>query len=193
MYIDVVQRRHFINTYHMITNSNLLPWRLRPDTYWMYDIYDYLSEEDQEVDIDHRERVRCISQKILDEICQSQERDNLKSAGITIWDKVIDVFSPKSYNYSTDWFDFEITIDEDAMNKYVRSDTWFDAYLKDAYSSYSWFISSMPSTIWERMNDKDQATKYDLESRALCVVSYILQNMDIDLELQEDAYNCIIL
>ena len=51
----------------------------------------------------------------------------------------------------------------------------------------------MPSTIWERMNDKDQATKYDLESRALCVVSYILQNMDIDLELQEDAYNCIIL
>ena len=176
----------------MITNSNLLPWRLRPNTYWMYDISDYLEEEDQEADIDHKERVRCISQKILDEICQSQERDNLKSAGITIWDKVIDVFSPKSYNYCTDWFDFEITVDEDAMNKYVLSDTWFDVYLKDAYSSYS-FISYMPSTIWQRMNDKDQTIEYDLESRAMCVVGYILQNLDVNLELCEDAYNCIIL
>lgn len=175
------------------TNSNLLPRNLEPDTYHMYNIDSYLNNEDidwEVVKLDRPKRVRAVSEKILECILESDEIEELSKAWITINKKVLDIFSPREYNFATDWFDFEITVDEDMMGKYVWSDTKFDEYLKENYSSYDWFTSFMPKTIWQWLS-----WDYDLERRAMCIVSYILEKMDFEwseLELCEDAYECII-
>ena len=75
-------------------------------------------------------------------------QDILPSAKI----KPTNVYHPKEYNYSGDELEFDLTVNRDeyeVLKEKTLADEEFDKFLKDKYSSYSGFASTMPDNIEE--------------------------------------------
>lgn len=91
--------------------------------------YDY---DDFEWDYEHAEIVKDLATeraKLLQD-----DVDIIKSV------KVIKTGSPREYNYSTDWADFEIDYDSEAVDAYIyqHPEEWSDFYRRNWYSAIEW-------------------------------------------------------
>ena len=83
-------------------------------------------------------------------------------AGTEITD-VSELKSPREYNFTTDWFNFSLELDDDIMEKIkakVDKDDEFWKWTRKRYHSYDGFISFMPYEYGEYMKALDNPTDY---------------------------------
>lgn len=179
------------------TDSNLLPINFRPDTYGVYDIWNYTEDCEDRWRYDQKEWVMAISKNILKYIIDKRY-DELDDAWIELGSEVLWVDSPREYNFETDSFYFSIDVNLAKFRKYISDNTDadindFNSFLDEKYSSKDWKISLMPSSYQEWMS-LDEEDEDDLEIKTMCLVAYILRDVKSphnEIELREDADSCL--
>ncbi len=147
----------------------LLPVGLRPNTYWVEQDYDYMINDDMGECLkqwdekyneemlekywnhyDHDKRKKFIFDQFkefyewdfLDEI--NEAMDLKMEFNVIGW-----LNSPKQYNFSTDWMDFDLVIDKEKFLDRVRDmdQEKLSVFLKENYSSYDWFMSNTANNL----------------------------------------------
>lgn len=74
--------------------------------------------------------------------------------------ELIDTWSPKEYNFTTDGFEMEVTLDPNILRS-LTTEFDVDTWVKDLYGSRDGFLSFIPG----RMEDDEWARRYDGEFR----------------------------
>lgn len=94
--------------------------------------------------------------------------------------KFVSVHSPSFYNFETDKLEIEVDFDEKKLEEYClkQKREEFQTYLNDNFTSYSGFISFVPTNIPEFLESK---YKWDI-----MIEFYLLNNVN-DEWLDEDA------
>lgn len=95
--------------------------------------------------------------------------------------KFVCVHSPRFYNFETDKLEIEVDFDEKKLEEYClkQKREEFQIYLNDNFTSYSSFISFVPTNIPEFLESK---YKWDV-----MIEFYLLDNVN-DRWLDEDAW-----
>lgn len=121
------------------------------------------------------EEIQALACKFLD--------GKLKQDGIEIAIKTGEIYSPKYYNFSTDNIDLEVTFNKTKLLRYARDHKdYFNAYLKDNYSSYDGFSSHTANDFSEWLND----FKVNQVQSIGAILTYIFR--DLIPENQESFY-----
>lgn len=108
----------------------------------MYSLNDVLPENATQEELDN----------IVKEIATPYIKENIQKVFKTAEVNPIGVYHPKQYNYSGDELEFNLNVSSqefDTLKEKVLSDTQFANFIKEAYSSSSGFISTMPTTLDE--------------------------------------------
>lgn len=94
------------------------------NTDYNYDDFEWSYEHAEIVKDLAKERARLLQDEV----------DIIKSV------KVIETGSPREYNFSTDWADFEIDYDSEAVDVFIyeRPEQWSDFYRRNWYSTIEW-------------------------------------------------------
>lgn len=116
-------------------------------------------------------------------------------AGTEITD-VSELKSPREYNFTTDWFNFSLELDDGITEKIkakVDKDDEFWKWAKERYHSYDGFISFMPYEYDEYMKALDNPTDYkgrqiaDFQRAIAMYINYQIQQ-EIDLKEWDRNY-----
>lgn len=102
--------------------------------------------------------------------------NRLGEEGFDVSIKYQELVSPKSYNYSNDSINIELTFNPIQVKEYLLDNVdEFDEYLKEHYTSRSGFYSSHSNNVdeWLSIFDKD-------EHKIGAIFDFILRNEDFD-------------
>lgn len=172
--------------YSSRASSDLLPKRLRPNTY----SWDYDPRENHVIDNDlyqikcnvTEKRYQQVEENFRDhfdyekfyEDCAEHRWSNLLMYVAVVKqvipslnvDKHLDwslIHRPASYNYGWDWINFTYSIDVQELISYMQNvdKDFFDNYAEENYASYDGFISYTPSSYWTIL----AALEWDQEER----------------------------
>lgn len=91
--------------------------------------------------------------------------------------KVLDVGSPREYNFTSDWYEADWTVDMDALDAWLDAHEWsLDAYVAEHHGSYDGFYSHIPG----RLSDPKQRD---------WTVFFLKLDAYVRAELDTDEYN----
>ena len=114
---------------------------------------DDLDYGDFDWEYDHPAIVRGISEALADTIVEKLMEIGLESAAAT---DVIDSWSPREYNFTSDGFEMRFTCDPEELRA-LTPDFFVEEWVHDHYRSSSGFLSYVPG----RMQDDDWYAEYD--------------------------------
>lgn len=114
---------------------------------------DDLDYDDFDWEYDHPAIVRNISETIADAIVERLIENGLESATAT---EVIDSWSPREYNFTSDGFEMRFTCDPKELRS-LTSDFNVEEWVRGYYRSCDGFFSYVPG----RMRDDDWYAEYD--------------------------------
>lgn len=100
--------------------------------------------------------------------------------------------SPQFYNYSNDWLEFKLEIDDgivETLRQFCSPNDEFFKWAEKNYGSYNGFISTMPYTkkfFHQALQEKPNTTMFKLEKALAMIIARLAK--DVDLEYYQEKF-----